>query len=190
MMSFTSWRRWLDSKSMPPQGQRPIRRRQAAGSWEECEARTLLSVTIGDVTMIEPASGTADAVFTVRLDRAHGGEAVQVDFSTEDASARAGADYVAASGTLTFAPGETAKTVAVPVIGGLATKPNTMFTVNLSNAVNETVDPSLGVAIGTILPTPWLSIDDAGATQGTSGTTDAVFKVTLDPANPDQVVTV
>src|SRR3954453_17424359 len=123
MMSFTSWRRWLHSKSMPPQGQRPIRRRQAAGSWEECEARTLLSVTIGDVTMIEPAGGTADAVFNVRLDQAHAGETVQVDFSPEDATARAGVDYQAASGSLTFAPGETTKTIAVPIVGGLSVKP-------------------------------------------------------------------
>src|SRR5215213_9965519 len=119
MTSTSSWRRWLNRRSLPAQGERPARQRRSAGHWEECENRALLSVTIGDVTMIEPASGTADAVFTVRLDRAHGGEAVQVDFSTEDASARAGADYMAASGTLTFAPGETAKTVAVPVIGGL-----------------------------------------------------------------------
>src|SRR3954471_24867407 len=130
MMNCTSWRRWLNPRSLPAQVQRPVRQRRSDGHWEECETRSLLSITVGDVTMTEPASGTADAVFTVRLDQAHSGEAVQVDFSTEDATARARADYVATSGTLTFAPGETSKTIAVPVIGGLATKPNTMFAVN------------------------------------------------------------
>src|SRR5262245_49943631 len=89
MMSFPSWRRWLDRRSLPPQGQRPIRRRLAARSWEECETRALLSMTVGDVTMVEPGSGTADAVFTVKLDQAHNNEPVQVDFATEDATAKA-----------------------------------------------------------------------------------------------------
>src|SRR5215203_3259066 len=141
MMTSTSWRRWLSPRSLPAQGQRPIRQRRSASHWEECETRSLLSVTIGDVTMIEPASGTADAVFTVRLDEVHAGETVQVDFSTEDATAKAGVDYQATAGTLTFSPGETSRTVAVPIVGGLATKPNTMFTVNLTNPVNETIHP-------------------------------------------------
>ena len=38
------------------------------------------------------------------------------DYATEDGTAAAGADYTATSGTLTFAAGETAKTVSVPVL--------------------------------------------------------------------------
>lgn len=38
-------------------------------------------------------------------------------WTTIDGSAIASADYVAASGTLTFAPGETEKTVDVAVLG-------------------------------------------------------------------------
>ena len=48
-------------------------------------------------------------------------QAVTVDGSTLDTGAAgiatAGVDYVAASGTVTFAPGETAKTVPITVIG-------------------------------------------------------------------------
>ena len=40
---------------------------------------------------------------------------VSVDYATSDITATAGADYPATSGTLTFAPGETAKTISVPV---------------------------------------------------------------------------
>ena len=62
-------------------------------------------------------------VFTVRLDRA-APETVTVDYATADGAgswarvppATAGADYTAASGTLTFAPGETSKTIAVPIL--------------------------------------------------------------------------
>src|SRR5436309_2793528 len=42
-------------------------------------------------------------------------QTVSVDYATSDGSAKAGSDYTATSGTLTFAPGETSKTFAVPV---------------------------------------------------------------------------
>ncbi len=131
--------------------------------------------------MIEPASGTSDAVFTVSLDKVPEKESVTVDFATQDATAKAGRDYQAVQGTLTFAPGETSKQIAVPVIGGLARGPHDVFTVKLSNPVNETLNPSLKVGMATILPTPWLAISDASVVQGASGTSQAVFEVTLDP---------
>ena len=53
--------------------------------------------------------------FAVTLNRAAGHE-VSVDYATEDGTAAAGADYTATSGTLTFAAGETAKTVSVPLL--------------------------------------------------------------------------
>ena len=53
--------------------------------------------------------------FAVTLNRAAAHE-VSVDYATEDGTAAAGADYTATSGTLTFAAGETAKTVSVPVL--------------------------------------------------------------------------
>lgn len=150
----------------------------------------LLSLTIDDVTMIAPPSGTSSAVFTVKLDHPDDGQPVQVDFRTQDATARAGTDYQPVSGTLSFAPGETTKTISVPILGGRTPLPNEMFTVNLDHAVNDTVDPSLGVGTGTIVPTPWLSVGDASVVQGTSGTTSAVFEVTLNPSNTDQPVSV
>ena len=41
---------------------------------------------------------------------------VTVDWATADGTAKAGEDYLADAGTLTFAPGETEKTVAVAVL--------------------------------------------------------------------------
>lgn len=42
---------------------------------------------------------------------------VSVNYATQDGSAKAGSDYTATSGTLSFAPGETEKTVTVPLTG-------------------------------------------------------------------------
>ena len=51
--------------------------------------------------------------FAVTPDRA---EAVTVDHARSDGAAATGSDYTATSGTLSFAAGETAKTVSVPVL--------------------------------------------------------------------------
>src|SRR5438034_861166 len=135
MMSSTSWRRWLNQRTLPTQGQRPIRRRRSAGSWEECEARTLLSVTIGDVTMIQPSSGTTDAVFTVTLSPANPDQIATVNYRTVDGSAKAGSDFQPVSGTLSFSPGETSKTIAVPIVGDTSSEPQESFSIQLSDPV-------------------------------------------------------
>jgi hypothetical protein len=72
-------------------------------------------VAINDVTLQEgnSKSGVTLSTFTVRLSAAYD-QAVTVSYSTADGKANVSDnDYLAASGTLTFAPGETAKTVAV-----------------------------------------------------------------------------
>ena len=64
------------------------------------------------------ATETTDAVmrFTVQLAPASG-QTVTVRYMTQDGTAKAGTDYTATSGELTFAPGETQKTVEVPLTG-------------------------------------------------------------------------
>ena len=60
--------------------------------------------------------GVDDAVvFTVWLDRA-ASKTVRVFYQTFDITATAGADYVARSGAVEFAPGETQQTVAVAIL--------------------------------------------------------------------------
>jgi hypothetical protein len=72
-----------------------------------------IRVSSSDITISEPASGQAMAVFTVTMD-AHVGERT-VSFTTESGSATADVDFVATSGALVFAEGETSKTISVPV---------------------------------------------------------------------------
>jgi len=105
------------------------------------------SISINHVTVTEPDTGTVPAVFTVSLS-APSGMIVLVDYRTADGTALAGADYVAASGSLSFAPGETTKTAT---IAALADKPRERiqtFFVNLSNPVNASLANAQGV--GTI----------------------------------------
>ena len=57
----------------------------------------------------------ATLAFAVTLDRTRDQE-VRVKYATSDGTARQGEDYTGVSGTLRFAPGETSKTVSVPVL--------------------------------------------------------------------------
>ena len=81
---------------------------------------------------VEEAAGAAVA-FAVMLSRAASAR-VTVDYATRDGSARAGDDYTAASGTLTFTAGETSQTIEVHVIDDAHDEGEETFTLALYNA--------------------------------------------------------
>jgi hypothetical protein len=93
----------------------------------------------------EGHTGSVAALFTVSLS-APNTERIAVNYVTVNASATAGGDYQAASGTLTFAPGETSKTIAINILGDTVVEPNETFYVNLSNATGATIADSQGIA--------------------------------------------
>jgi hypothetical protein len=106
-------------------------------------------VSIGDVRMTEGNSGQTAFQFTVSLDQPQAAS-VTVGYSTADGTASAPSDYVAAAGAVTFAPGETAKTVTVAVNGDTTVEPDETFNFNLSNPIgNATIADGQGV--GTIV---------------------------------------
>jgi len=150
------------------------------------------SISISDVTVTEGNTGTVSAAFTVSLSTATSA-VVTVDYATADGSATAGSDYVAAAGTLTFAPGTTTQVVTVTVNGDTLVEGDETFVVNLSNAVGATIADAQGV--GTILnddappPVPSISISDVTVTEGNTGTVSAAFTVSLSTAT-SAVVTV
>ena len=96
------------------------------------------SARVGGPVRIRIAGGKAkegkDASldFAVSLSRASSG-AVSVDYATADGTATAGEDYTATSGTLTFAAGETAKTVSVPLLDDAVDEGKETFVLRLSN---------------------------------------------------------
>jgi hypothetical protein len=105
------------------------------------------TLSINDVSVIEGNSGVSSATFTVTLSAASG-NTVTASYATADQTALAGSDYLAASGTVTFSPGEVTKTIAVTVNGDTINENNETFLVNLSSPVNATFIKAQGV--GTI----------------------------------------
>jgi len=91
----------------------------------------------------EGNTGTTSATFTVRLSTSYN-QPVTVIYSTADGTAVAGSDYQAQSGTLTFAPGETTKMIAVQVIGDRLAEPNETFSVNLNQPQHATIADGQG----------------------------------------------
>jgi hypothetical protein len=63
-----------------------------------------------------------------------------VGYQTTDGSATAGSDYVAVSGTLTFAPGVQSQNVTVAVNGDVLDEPDEQFALVLSGASNPIAD--------------------------------------------------
>jgi endoglucanase len=146
---------------------------------------TLPSLSIGDVSLTEGNSGAKEAMISVSLSKASA-EAVTVNYATANGTAQAGADYVAKSGTLTFAPGEISKTIAVSVLSDSAVEANESFLVNLSSPSKATLaDGQSAVTIindDTSVSVGALTVSDVNVREGQSGTTNAVFTVRLSAA--------
>lgn len=106
------------------------------------------TLSIADVSMPVGNAGTTPFAFAITLS-APSPLTVTVNYATTDGTATvADADYQATSGTLTFAPGETTKTVTVLVDGDSKVEPDETFTVALTNPGNATI--TKGIGTGTI----------------------------------------
>lgn len=103
------------------------------------------AVSVGDASVAEGNSGQTTLSVPVTLS-ASSRSAVTVSYATADGTAKAGSDYVAANGTLTFAPGETQKSIPVAVLGDTNIEAAETFTVTLSNPVNATIATATATA--------------------------------------------
>jgi len=104
---------------------------------------TVNSLTISgdDESIVEGNSGQSTVRVSVRLAFA-ATQTVTVNYATADGTATAGSDYVASSGTVTFAPGETRATISIPVNGDVAPEADERFVVRFSNAQNAQLQRS------------------------------------------------
>ena len=143
------------------------------------EAAPTFSIDSPSVT--EGDSGSVNLTFTVTLSAA---SALQHKVNYADAgtgTATSGTDYtaLAASSTLTFAAGETSKTITVQVTGDTAVEANETVVINLSNATGG-AGISTASGTGTITDDDLkFSIDSPSVTEGDSGSANLVFTVTL-----------
>ncbi|WP_373480982.1 Calx-beta domain-containing protein [Geminocystis sp.] len=108
---------------------------------------TLPTLRINDISITEGNSGTKNAVFTVTRTGTPTGT-ITVNYATANGTATAGSDYVAKSGSLSFATNETSKTISVVINGDTTLETNETFFVNLSSATNATISDNQG--LGTI----------------------------------------
>ena len=137
--------------------------------------------SVDDSIVTEGDSGSTAAVFTVTLSESNG--TTTVNYETFPITALAGSDYTHTTGTLTFGPSETTKSVSVSVHGDLADEANETFGLGLTSIDNGTFQGGDPQGTGTILDDddpPSLSIADAGVTEGNSGTRSVTLDVTLD----------
>jgi hypothetical protein len=145
------------------------------------------SLSVGNATILEGNAGTQNAAVVVSLSTPSG-QTVTVNYSTAGRTALAGSDYLAVSGKLTFAPGQTSKTILVPVIGDRVAELDETFVVKLQGAKNATIANGRGT-VTVAEDEPRISIGDVSQPEGNSGTTLFTFTVSLSAAY-DQAVTV
>ena len=84
--------------------------------------------------------------FAVTLS-APAGVPVSVSYHTADGTASAGQDYAAASGSLTFAPGETSKSITIAVFGDVVEEWTETFTLMLATPINGVLSTGRGTGI-------------------------------------------
>ena len=118
----------LNAGSVIPVGERiTATAKDSGGNASEFSAcRTVTAqptISRSDETTTEGDSGTTNTVFTVSLSAASG-QQIEVDARTLDGNAVSPADFSAvALHTLTFAPGQTSKTLTVPIQGDTLDEP-------------------------------------------------------------------
>jgi phosphatidylinositol-3-phosphatase len=146
-------------------------------------------VSAADATIAEGDDGARDAHVSVRLSSpspAHG--TVAVDYATADASgetaATPNADYTPVSGTLIFAPGESERTIDVPIAGDRTHEPNEDLAVALSNPQGATIDD--GQATVTIVDDD-VVLASVGDLRADEGAGEARFDVSLSTASSTPV---
>ena len=126
-------------------------------------------LSVSDASVVEGDAGTANLDFTVTLAPASP-LTITVDYATSDGTALSASDYTATTGTLTFAPSETTKTVTVTVSGDAVIEPDETLVLTLSNPGNATIGDA--TATGTI------TTDDSAVVDTTRPVLNAISRLT------------
>jgi hypothetical protein len=141
---------------------------------------TLPNLSISDPSAIEGVN--PQIVFVVTLSAAVA-VPVTVNFATSDGSAIAGQDYTPQSGTLTFSPGETSKSVAINIINDIILEPDEYLWLDLSNSSAAYILKSRGTGTIKENQSAKISISSASANEGSP----LIFSITRSANIANQV---
>ena len=108
----------------------------------------LPAISLADARVVEGQAGHTLMAFPVTLSEGSTGP-VSVNYSTASGTATATVDYTTTSGVLTFAPGQTSRTLLVPVVGDATVESAETFIMNLTGPVGVTL--ARGQATASIL---------------------------------------
>src|SRR5262245_4836520 len=188
------WFRYLfdrrKGRSLPHRDarQRAATRRLALERLEDRAVPATLSVV--DAALVEGHAGTQFAEAVVRLSEP-ATRTITVNYHTTDGTATAGSDFNTVSGKLSLAPGQTSKSILVPVRGDRLGELDETVLVKLNASKNAKIADGTGVV--TIRDDePRLSIGDVSLLEGDcrcGGGTAFTFTVSLS-ATSDEAVTV
>lgn len=153
----------------------------------------VVTIIDDDIPMVQFENSTytvpedvGNAVITVTLNPTSTWQTVVVDYHTSDDTARAPDDYLMASGTLTFTPGQANHTFSVPIIDDALDEPDETVGLHLSNVSSDMMNDAIitGTNPATLVildddPPPDVQFSAADYTIGEAEGT-AVITVTLD----------
>ena len=138
----------------------------AQGLIEDDEPRFRVS----QVEVAEGDAGVSDMVVTVYLDRG-ADDILSLNYATADATATAGVDYVAQSGTLQFGPGESSAGIRVAISGDTLAENDETFEIEFSDA--DGLHLSMERVTATIVdddgPGTYAALNDTGVTHCATG---------------------
>ena len=111
---------------------------------------------------------------------------VRVQYTTANGTALSGTDYVATSGTVGFAPGQTTQTIWVPLVNDSLAEPEELFSLILSNPVGAGLAQAsaiarIGASDATAVATPVITVESVVGNEST-GYVDVVFKLSAPSA--------
>lgn len=144
-------------------------------------------ISVAGVDRSESANNIS---FTVTLDTASS-STVQVNYVTANGSASSGADYSTVSGTLIYAPGQTSKTVNVPIIDDTLIEGDETVFLNLSNPLGANIATGGASTSATIIDDdmaagPAFSVNELVVSEA-DGVVNATVSIQPAPSGPVSV---
>lgn len=166
---------------------------RGVGTIQDDDGVTLPSVSIGAQRIVERSAGRWLTPIPVTLS-APAPAPVTIQYATRAGTAESapgpGADFEAAVGTLTFAAGEAAKEILVPIIGDALDEPDETFVLAITGATGAIVrTPEALMTIADDDAPPSVDVADVSITEGQAGTQTVTFTLSLS-APSGQTVTV